>query len=506
MIASPLTAPLAVPRVKDLFMARLLVALVLSLATTLLPRAVLARPFWQDGSGLEVPNADSPLRWDTFTKLAEQLRAAVVNVATTETVRHPTIGPGHPGMGGQGQGQGQDPFQEFFRRFFEGQPGFPGAPPHDFKRRSLGSGFIIAKEGYIITNNHVVENADKVTVRLDNEHEFEAVVVGRDPKTDVALLKIETKENLFAAPLGDSEKLNVGEWVMAIGNPFGLAQTVTTGIVSAKGRVIGAGPYDNFIQTDASINPGNSGGPLFNIRGEVVGINTAIISGGTGIGFAVPVNMAKEVIEQLKEHGKVVRGWVGVYIQEITDELQQSLELKERGGVLVADVVQGSPAADAGLRRSDVIVSFDGKPVHKAEELPRLVALTPVGKKVAVEVIRDGARKTLELKVGVLAEEEAEGATTPPNDLGITLQEITPELADSLGLEEEHGLVVSDIDQDGPAWEAGMRRGDVVIEVNRKAVATLADFRDSLAKRDKARPTLFLVKRAGNTLYFGVKR
>ena len=352
----------------------------------------------------------------------------------------------------------------------------------------------------------MVENADKVTVRLDNEHEFEAVVVGRDPKTDVALLKIETKENLFAAPLGDSEKLNVGEWVMAIGNPFGLAQTVTTGIVSAKGRVIGAGPYDNFIQTDASINPGNSGGPLFNIRGEVVGINTAIISGGTGIGFAVPVNMAKEVIEQLKEHGKVVRGWVGVYIQEITDELQQSLELKERGGVLVADVVQGSPAADAGLRRSDVIVSFDGKPVHKAEELPRLVALTPVGKKVAVEVIRDGARKTLELKVGVLAEEEAEGATTPPNDLGITLQEITPELADSLGLEEEHGLVVSDIDQDGPAWEAGMRRGDVVIEVNRKAVATLADFRDSLAKRDKARPTLFLVKRAGNTLYFGVKR
>jgi len=423
----------------------------------------------------------------------------VVNISTTETVRHPTMAPRRPGMG-------QDPFQEFFRRFFEGRPGLPGAPPRQFKRRSLGSGFIISKEGYIITNNHVVEHADKVTVRLNNEHEFDADIIGRDPKTDVALLKIKAHEKLFAAPLGDSDKLKVGEWVMAIGNPFGLAHTVTTGIVSAKGRVIGAGPYDNFIQTDASINPGNSGGPLFNIRGEVVGINAAIISGGTGIGFAVPINMAKEVVEQLKEHGKVVRGWIGVYIQEITKELQQSLELKDRNGVLVADVVKGSPAEKAWIHRSDVIVRFDGKPVHKAEELPRLVATTPVGKQVEVEVIRDGDHKTLKLKVGVLKEESPEGGGAAASDFGFTLQEVTPELAESLGLEEEQGLVVSDIDQDGPAWEAGMRRGDVILEVNRKEVTTLEDFRKAVAARDEERPTLFLVQRHGNTLYFGVKR
>jgi len=482
-------------------MSRIFLALLLSAIT--LPTPAAARHFWQDGNKVEAPEPDSPLRWNTFTKLADHLRAAVVNVATTETVHHPQM----PGMQGMPhRGSPQDPFQEFFRRFFQGQPGMRGAPPRDFKRRSLGSGFIISKEGYIVTNNHVVEHADKVTVRLDNEHEFDAEIVGRDPKTDVALLKIDAHEKLFAAPLGDSEKIKVGEWVMAIGNPFGLAQTVTTGIVSAKGRVIGAGPYDNFIQTDASINPGNSGGPLFNIRGEVVGINTAIISGGTGIGFAVPVNMAKEVVEQLKEHGKVVRGWIGVYIQEITEDLQQSLELKNRNGVLVADVVKGSPAAKAGVHRSDVIVRFDGRPIHKAEELPRLVAVTPVGKKVEVEVIRDGDRKTLELKVGVLKEKEVEGGGSTANDFGITLQEITPELAQSLDLEEEKGLVISDIDQDGPAWEAGMRRGDVVLEVNRKEVASLDDFRKAIAKRDKKRPTLFLVKRSGNTLYFGVKR
>jgi len=482
-------------------MVRILLALLLAAIT--LPTPAAARHFWQDGNKVEVPESDSPLRWDTFTKLAERLQSAVVNIATTETVHHPQM----PGMQGMPhRGTPQDPFQEFFRRFFQGQPGMRGVPPRDFKRRSLGSGFIISKEGYIITNNHVVEHADKITVRLNNEHELDAEVVGRDPKTDVALLKIKAHEKLFAAPLGDSDKLKVGEWVMAIGNPFGLAHTVTTGIVSAKGRVIGAGPYDNFIQTDASINPGNSGGPLFNIRGAVVGINAAIISGGTGIGFAVPINMAKEVVEQLKEHGKVVRGWIGVYIQEITEDLQQSLELKDRDGVLVADVVKGSPAAKAGIHRSDVIIRFDGKAVHKAEELPRIVAVTPVGKKVEVEVIRDGDHKTLELKVGILKEKNEVSGGSAAKGFGITLQEVTPELAESLDLDEKKGLVVSDIDQNGPAWEAGMRRGDVVLEVNRKEVSTLEDFRKAIAKRDKERPTLFLVKRSGNTLYFGVKR
>ncbi|RMF87442.1 MAG: DegQ family serine endoprotease [Nitrospirae bacterium] len=471
----------------------------LLLAALLLhPAPAAARHFWQEGSGIAAPGDDTPLTWGTFAKLAERLRASVVNIATTETVRHPTMAPRRPGAP-------RDPFEEFFRRFFEGMPGMPG-PPREFKRRSLGSGFIVSKDGYIITNNHVVEHADKIQVRLDNEHEFDAEIVGRDPKTDVALLKIDPHEKLFVAPLGDSDKLRVGEWVMAIGNPFGLAQTVTTGIVSAKGRVIGAGPYDNFIQTDASINPGNSGGPLFNVRGEVVGINTAIISGASGIGFAVPINMAKQVVEQLKEHGKVTRGWIGVYIQEITEELRQSLELPSREGVLVADVVKGSPAEKAGIRRSDVIVEFDGKPVHKVEELPRIVAATPVGKKVEVVVLRDGERKTLKLKVGLLKEEQEEAAGTTSSAFGFSLQEVTPELAESMELEEDHGLLITDIDQDGPAWEAGMRRGDVILEVNRQPVATLDDFRKAVAKRKKERPTLFLVKRGGNTLYFGVKR
>ncbi|MGD2062473.1 MAG: DegQ family serine endoprotease [Nitrospirota bacterium] len=479
-------------------MFRILLLVALSLPLVAVPTAT-AKPFWQEDGNVAAPAPDSPIRWNTFSELAERLRPAVVNISTTETVRHP----GMPGM--RHPGNPNDPFEEFFRRFFEG-PGMRGMPPREFQRKSLGSGFIVSREGYIVTNNHVVENADEVTVRLNNEHEFEAEVIGRDPKTDLALVKIDAHEKLFAVPLGDSDTLHVGEWVMAIGNPFGLSHTVTQGIVSAKGRVIGAGPYDNFIQTDASINPGNSGGPLFNIRGEVVGINTAIIAGGTGIGFAVPVNMAKEVMQQLKEHGKVTRGWIGVYIQEITDDLEESLELKDRNGALVADVVEDSPAEKAGVKRSDVIVGFNGRPITKMEELPRAVAATPVGKKVDLEVIRDGRSKTLEIEVGLLKEEEegTPGQTTS-EDFGMVLQKITPQLADSMNLEESAGLLVSDIERGGPAWEAGIRRGDIILEVNRKTVSDMEDFRKAIKSRDKERATLFLVKRSGNTLFFGVK-
>jgi len=484
-------------------MLRILLLFALCLSVVVHAPAAEARdkPFWEENGSVAAPDPDSPVRWNTFSKLAERLRPAVVNISTTETVRHPDV----PGMRRPEGRSPHDPFEDFFRRFFEG-PGGPGGIPREFKRKSLGSGFIVSREGYIITNNHVVENADEVVVRLNNEHEFDAKVIGRDPKTDLALLKIDAHEKLFAVPLGDSDQLAVGEWVMAIGNPFGLSHTVTTGIVSAKGRVIGAGPYDNFIQTDASINPGNSGGPLFNIQGEVVGINTAIISGGTGIGFAVPVNMAKEVMPQLKEHGKVTRGWIGVYIQEITSDLQESLELKDREGALVADVVDGSPADKAGIKRSDVVVKFDGKPVTKMEELPRIVAVTPVGKKVEVEVMRNGKSKTLELEVGLLDEEAAEGGGENVSaDFGMVLQQITPELAESMNLDEQHGLLVSDIDQSGPAWDAGIRRGDIILEVNREPVTTVGELRDALKKRDNERATLFLVKRSGNTLFFGVK-
>ena len=291
---------------------------------------------------------------DIFAALAEKLSPAVVNISTVQKSARRGERPfrGFQSPFREREPFGNDPFREFFERFFG------DAPPKG--RQSLGSGFIINPQGLIITNNHVIEEADKITIVLFDEREFEAQVIGRDAKTDLALLKVQTNVALPTVPLGDSSTLRIGEWVMAIGNPFGLSHTVTVGIVSAKGRIIGAGQYDDFIQTDASINPGNSGGPLFNTRGEVIGINTAIIAGGTGIGFAIPVNLAKELLPQLHDKGKVTRGWLGVMIQKVTPELAQSFRIQQPSGALVADVIEGSPAAKGGLQRGDVITSFDG--------------------------------------------------------------------------------------------------------------------------------------------------
>src|SRR2546427_5608908 len=314
-----------------------------------------------------------------FITRAKRMRPVVVNISTTQVSE-----------GGQGFASPfgeEDPFGDFWRRFFGGP--IPRGPQ---RQRSLGSGFIIDADGSILTNNHVVENAQKIVVKLSDEQEYEAKVLGRDPKTDIAIIKITTKTGLTAASLGDSDNLEVGEWVMAIGNPFGLDSTVTSGIVSAKGRHIGQGPYDNFIQTDASINPGNSGGPLINLRGEVVGINTAIFSrtgGNMGIGFAIPINLVKEVLPQLRGKGKVTRGYLGVLIQKVTPEIAESLGMDQFKGALVADVTKGGPAENAGIKVGDVIVEFDGKPVNDSAELPLLVARTPVGKTVPVKVIRD---------------------------------------------------------------------------------------------------------------------
>ncbi|MEJ2698685.1 MAG: Do family serine endopeptidase [Desulfuromonadales bacterium] len=308
-----------------------------------------------------VPAATVP----DFVALAKELKPAVVNVSTSKVVK-----PKRPRLPGP-QSPDNDFFDQFFNRFFQGQPTVPR------KERSLGSGFIISPDGYILTNEHVVDGADEIKVRLDDGRSFTAVVKGQDQKLDIALLKIDAGGDLPVARLGDSDALQVGEWVMAIGNPFGLSETVTVGIVSAKGRVIGAGPYDNFIQTDASINPGNSGGPLFDSQGRVVGINSAIVSGGQGIGFAIPINAVKAILPQLKKTGHVVRGWLGVTIQPMTPQLAESFGLKEAKGALVSEVVKDSPAERAGIRRGDIIVSLQGKEVENVSDLPRLVAAIP---------------------------------------------------------------------------------------------------------------------------------
>ena len=431
---------------------------------------------------------------ESFSQLVKGARHSVVNISTVKTIR---------GGGVFRFPFGQDdPFHDFFERFFKDQI------PRDFRQRSLGTGFVIDRDGLIITNNHVVEKTDEIRVKLADRKEFDAKIIGRDPKTDLALIRVETDKPLRPLPLGDSEKLEVGDWVVAIGNPFGLDHTVTAGIVSAKYRRIGGGAYENFIQTDASINPGNSGGPLLNTRGEVVGINTAIYSrggGSIGIGFAIPINMAKDLLPQLKK-GKVVRGWLGVLIQRITPELKEKLRLKDEKGALVADVTSNGPAEKAGISRGDVIVSFDGKEIGEMNELPYIVASTPVDKTVKVEVIRKGEKKTLEVKVGKLEEGEAAKAEIgEEKDLGMRVDEITPELARQLGLSVESGVVVVQVEAQSPAGEAGMRRGDVILEMDQERVKSIDDYRERIRRYKKGDTVLFLVQRRGATLYLTLK-
>ena len=350
------------------------------------------------------------------------------------------------------------------------------------------------------------ENATEIIVTLsESKKEYEAEVIGKDQKLDIALVKIETKEKLPVATLGDSEALEVGEWVVAIGNPFGLGGTVTAGIVSQKGRVIGAGPYDNFIQTDASINPGNSGGPLFNMKGQVVGINTAIIAGGQGIGFTIPVNMVKDVLVQLKEQGHVTRGWIGVSIQSLTPELAKSFGLKEPNGALISSVNIGDPAEKAGIKAGDIIVSFNGKKIDELNDLPRVVAGTMPGKKASVKVIRDSKPKTLFVTVGTkkdTAEARVSGEQTDDQSgekLGMTVQSLTPEMAHRLGLRDAAGVFISYIKPGSIASRAGLKRGDVIREVNRKSVPDIASYNEAIKKAKSE--ILFLIKRERSTVY-----
>ena len=479
------------------------VGLVVASGLNLTPHSRAAR-FWSEADGGLVTRtaAESREPYPDLAPLVKARKDAVVNISTSKRVRvpggHPEVRPGPPGE--------RDPFRDFFERFFGGEGG-----PREFRQRSLGSGVLINKEGYILTNNHVVENTDEVLVKLADGKEYPAEIVGRDAKTDLALIRIKADHDLPVAPLGDSDKLEQGDWVMAIGNPFGLAHTVTVGIVSGKGRVIGQGPYDDFIQTDASINPGNSGGPLFNMRGEVVGINTAIFSqsgGSMGIGFAIPINVAKGIVLQLKDRGKVTRAWLGVVIQPVTKELADSFGMDKERGALVSEVVKDSPADKSGIKRGDVVVQFNGKEISEMRELPRLVAGTPVGSEAEVRVVREGKERLFRLKLGELPEEQVAVGRGPGDvekALGMTVQELTPEIARGLGLSEEKGVVVSNVDSASVAEKAGVRRGDLIKEVNRQAVSSLREYKAAVEATKKGQPVLLLVRRGDSSLFVALK-
>ena len=449
------------------------------------------------GVGLQVATAseDSPARMipANFSELAEKARPAVVNIRTVKTVKGG--GPVFRHFFGNPFG-GKSPFEDFRG------PHPEGGPSRNFKQQSLGSGFIIGREGYIVTNNHVIENADQIKVKLAMGKEFDAKVVGRDPKTDLALIKIEASDDLTPLEMGDSDGLRVGTWVVAIGSPFGLEQTVTAGIVSAKGRTLGAGPYDDFIQTDASINPGNSGGPLINMKGEVIGINTAIFSqggGNVGIGFAIPVNLAQGIIEQLKNEGQVTRGWLGVGIQDITPELAEYYGVKDKKGVLVTQVFRGDPADKSGIKTGDVIVKVDGKKVSSSRELSRTIANTTVGERTPVSILRAGEGKILYVELTKRSDSEASVKPQPQSTdkLGLKLKELEPEMARHLGYsEDEKGVVVIQVESGSRGELAGIQQGDVIKEINRRPVSTPKEVKKQMEKVKSGDTVQMLLKRA----------
>jgi serine protease Do len=444
----------------------------------------------------------------SFATAIDLLGKSVVNIRTKGKVK---VSARNPFSGGQ------DPWEQLFGNM----------PKKNTDRpfRSLGSGFVIHPDGYIVTNEHVVSRADRITISFrDDKKTYTAKLIGSDKKTDLALLKVDYPGKLPAAPLGDSEQLLPGDWVMAIGNPFHLGHTATVGIVSAKSRRInipgeGSSSYANYIQTDASINPGNSGGPLFNTKGEVIGVNTAIFSPGAsgpsgfniGIGFAIPINQVKGIITQLREEGSVTRGWLGVLIQPVDPDLAEALELDGTNGSLVADVIEDSPAAKAGFRNGDLILTFDGKEVVENDDLPFMVANTKVGKRVSVGIIRDGRKKSLKVKIEELKEAQGKEEEEPQEEeveyqLGLSVQELSPEIARTLGLKSEKGVIVADIVPDSPAAESGLRRGDIILRVGSDVVESANGLRSRLRNVKKGAPVLFFIQRKGSTIFLTLKK
>ena len=446
---------------------------------------------------------------DGFADLAERLMPAVVNISTSQTVQQR-----------RSRGPGAPPFNDFFEEFFNQRRGGP-SQPESRKVSSLGSGFVVDPKGIIITNNHVIEEADEITINFADGSKLPAELIGRDPKTDLAVLKVESKKRLPFVPLGDSEKARVGDWVIAIGNPFGLGGSLSAGIISAINRDINAGPYDSFIQTDAAINRGNSGGPLFNMKGEVIGVNSAIISpsgGSVGIGFSIPSNLATSVIGQLRQYGETRRGWLGVRIQAVTDELAESLSLGAARGALVSEVSPDGPADKGGVKVGDVIVTFDGKEVPTMRDLPRIVAETKIDKPVSVEVIRRGKSKKLSVVTGRLDEPDL-GKATQNNDApkkngngeymhsGLTLQNINPQSRRDFELgDKASGALVVDVDRSSAAFEAGIRAGDVIAEIDQQAVGSAKTAVEALqrAKKNGRKSVLIFVQSRGTVRFIAL--
>ncbi len=417
-----------------------------------------------------------------FEDVANVIKPSVVNISAAKRISAPnTI---HRIPGPMLQGPFRDFFgDEFFHRFFQQQPQQRG-----YVQQGAGTGVIVSDNGYILTNNHVVAGADEVTVKLTDDRSFTAEVIGTDPKTDLAVIKINAT-NLYPATFGDSDDLRIGQWVVAVGNPFGLSNTLTAGIVSATGRAnMGIVEYEDFIQTDAAINPGNSGGPLVNIKGEVVGINAAIFtkSGGyMGIGFSIPVNLAKSVLDDLIENGRVVRGWLGVLIQDLNEGLSASFGYSGTDGALVGDVTSGSPAEKAGIKEGDILITFDGKSFKNTKQLRSLVAATEPGSKTPVEVFRDGRRATYYVQIGELEAQLASAhAEDPSDELGITVRTLTADMATQLGYDDVHGVIVTNVDPLGLAAKAGIRPNDVILKVHGTAVANVTEFRHEIGKHN----------------------
>ncbi|MBF0193766.1 MAG: DegQ family serine endoprotease [Magnetococcales bacterium] len=449
-----------------------------------------------------LPSLSNAASFPDLVPLVKKLKPVVVNISAKQKVSSK-----HGKSDEMLDGLKNSPFEKFFRQFLDKMP------RENFSSRSLGSGVLIDAKGYIVTNDHVVADANEIMVRLFDEREFSAKVIGRDKKTDLALIQIEAGDDLPIAKFGDSDETEVGSWVVAIGNPFGLEATVTAGIISATGRMIGNGPYDNFLQTDAAINPGNSGGPLFNLNGEVVGINTAIMSrngGSMGIGFAIPVNMVKSVVKQLKESGRVTRGWLGVRIQTVTPELAKALGMKRKYGALVASVEPNSPAEKSGILSGDVIIRFNGREVQRMKELPSVVAKIPVGRSVPMEVFRDGKRKTIMVVVAELDETSKSDKPGKRRNkiatLGMTVQPLTPTLMEQLNVPEKtNGVVVSEVTKDGVSSEAGIRPGDVIVQIDRKPMLNLNDFEKATKDRDPGSSLLILLLRGGDPHFMAIQ-
>ena len=456
-----------------------------------------ALPFWREGSATSPNHVVMP----SLNTLAKSASPTVVNIRTTKKVLSGDLYRHFKGPGGE-----NDWFDEFFRKFFD------KIPEQDLKQKSLGSGFIISRDGYILTNNHVISESEEIFVSLSDNEEYKASIVGKDDNTDIALIKIDSnRENFPVAVLGDSNSLEIGDWVIAIGNPFGFGHTLTQGIVSAKARVIGAGPYDNFIQTDAAINPGNSGWPLINMDGQVIGINTAIVSSGQGIGFAIPINMAKDILPELKDTGEVARGWLGVAIQEVTPEIARAVGLDEARGAMVSAIYPDDPADNAGIEKGDIILEINSQGIDDPRELTRLIGRLKPNAKVSIVVWRNSRRVELKTKLEKRIEghitslgQGGNNANETKDRFGLVLKEITSDMQQQFNIGDTIGVLVVDIDPNGSAARSNIQKMDIIKEVKGAQVNSVEEYLNAIEGFKKGQTVLLLIQRDAKPLYVAV--